>query len=133
MSDPREGGHQVEEGPRRGLDHLLLQTDDLGLAESFYIGFLGFTVKKRETFRDGRPLVVTEQGLGLTSGRPPGAGPVEHIAFRVTGIEELARRAGESNVPIVMGPTRTEYGLSLYVEDPDGNKIELFGQPDPDG
>jgi catechol-2,3-dioxygenase len=134
MPDPEAGPRsEARPAPRRGLDHLLLQTDDLQRAEAFYLGFLGFTVKKRETFRDGRPLVVTEQGLGLTSGRPPGAGPVEHIAFRATGIEELARRAGESNVPIVMGPMPTEYGLSLYLEDPDGNKIELFGQPDPDG
>ena len=32
-----------------------------------------------------------------------------------------------------MGPMATEYGLSLYLEDPDGNKIELFGEPDPNG
>jgi ureidoacrylate peracid hydrolase len=120
-------------GTSRRLDHLLLQTEDLDRAEAFYLGFLGFTVRKRENFRDGRSLVVTDQGLGLTSGRPPGTGPVEHIAFRATGIEGLARRAGELDVPIVMGPMVTEYGLSLYLEDPDGNKIELFGEPDPNG
>ena len=82
---------EVPETGRR-LDHLLLQTEDLDRAEAFYLGFLGFTVKKREIFRDGRSLIVTDQGLGLTSGRPPGTGPVEHIAFRATGIEVLARR-----------------------------------------
>jgi ureidoacrylate peracid hydrolase len=117
-------------GTGRRLDHLLLQTEDLDRAEAFYLGFLGFTVRKRETFRDGRPLVVTEQGLGLTTGRPSGTGPVEHIAFCATGIEGLARRAGELDVPVVMGPMATEYGLSLYLEDPDGNKIELFGEPE---
>ena len=123
---------EVPETGRR-LDHLLLQTEDLDRAEAFYLGFLGFTVKKREIFRDGRSLIVTDQGLGLTSGRPPGTGPVEHIAFRAAGIEVLARRAEELDVPIVMGPMATEYGLSLYLEDPDGNKIELFGEPDPNG
>lgn len=109
------------------LDHLLLQTTDLERAEQFYLGFLGFTVKKRDQVRDGRPLVVTDQGLGLTGGRPPGDGPLEHLAFRSSGIEALARRAEESDVPIVLGPIATDYGLSLYLEDPDGNKIELFG------
>src|SRR5262249_20671371 len=51
-----------------GLGHLLLQVTDLGAAESFYLGLLGLTVRKREDFRDGRPLVVTNEGLGLTDG-----------------------------------------------------------------
>jgi ureidoacrylate peracid hydrolase len=118
------------QGAGRHLDHLLLMTEHLDRAEAFYLGFLGFTVKKRGTFRDGRPLVVTDQGLGLTSGGSPGTGPVEHIAFSASGIEGLARRAVELGVPIVMGPMATEYGLSLYLEDPDGNKIELFGAPE---
>lgn len=110
------------------LGHLLLQTNDLDRSEAFYAGFLGLTVVKRESFRDGRPLVVTSEGLGLTSGRPAGAGPVEHIAFRAEGIAEMARRAEASGVPIVAGPEPSSYGISLYLEDPDGNKIELFGE-----
>lgn len=115
------------------LDHLLLQTADLDRSEAFYVGFLGFTVKKRDTVRDGRPLVVTHQGLGLTGQSPGGPGPVEHIAFRANGIQDLARRARENDVVIVMGPVATDYGLSLYLEDPDGNKIELFGEAEADG
>jgi ureidoacrylate peracid hydrolase len=115
-----------ERGGAVALGHLLLQTADLARAEAFYVEFLGFTIKKREPFRDGRPLIVTDQGLGLTSGRPPGAGPVEHIAFRATGVNEIAQRARAEGVPIVAGPEPSSYGLSLYLEDPDGNKIELF-------
>jgi len=112
------------------LGHLLLQTNDLERSEAFYMGFLGLTVAKREEFRDGRPLVVTNEGLGLTSGRPAGAGPVEHIAFRAEGVREMAQRAEASGIPIVAGPEPSSYGVSLYLEDPDGNKIELFGQED---
>ncbi|MGH2960782.1 MAG: isochorismatase family protein, partial [Solirubrobacterales bacterium] len=64
------------------LGHLLLETADLKRAERFYVDVLGFSVRKRERFRDGRPLVVTHQGLGLTSGVSGDGGPVEHIAFR---------------------------------------------------
>ncbi|CAN3130618.1 4-oxalocrotonate tautomerase family enzyme [Mycobacterium sp. smrl_JER01] len=110
-----------------GLGHLLLQTADLAAAEEFYLNFLGLTVRKREDFRDGRPLIVTDQGLGLTTGRPAGEGPVEHIAFRARNLSEIARRAKERGVPILDGPIPSGYGFSLYMLDPDGNKIEMIG------
>lgn len=111
-----------------GLGHLLLQVRDLERAERFYLGFLGLTVRTRETFRDGRPLVVTHEGVGLTNGRPDGEGPVEHVAFRARGIRELAERARAAGVTIVRGPEPGAYGLSLYLADPDGNQVELYGE-----
>ncbi|GFM16668.1 MULTISPECIES: 2-hydroxymuconate tautomerase [Mycobacteriaceae] len=110
-----------------GLGHLLLQTTDLAAAENFYIDFLGLTVRKREDFRDGRPLVVTHQGLGLTTGRPDGGNPVEHVAFRARNLPAIARRAEERGITIVSGPEPSGYGLSLYMLDPDGNKVEMIG------
>jgi ureidoacrylate peracid hydrolase len=52
---------------------------------------------------------------------------MEHIAFQGAGINELAGSAERLGIPIVRGPEPTEYGLSLYLEDPDGNTIEVFG------
>jgi ureidoacrylate peracid hydrolase len=116
-------------GPRAvALGHLLLQVGDLARAERFYVDFLGMKVKKRERFRDGRPLVVTNEGLGLTDGTPGGPGPVEHIAFRGHQIRAIAERAQEAGITIVRGPEPSAYGLSLYLTDPDGNQIELFGE-----
>jgi ureidoacrylate peracid hydrolase len=111
-----------------GLGHLLLQVSDLETAERFYVDFLGLTVKKREQFRDGRPLVVTHEGLGLTDGPPGGNGPVEHIAFHGRGIGAMAERCREAGVTIVRGPEPSSYGVSLYLKDPDGNQIEVFGE-----
>ena len=111
-----------------GLGHLLLQVTDLAAAESFYLDLLGLTVRKREEFRDGRPLVVTREGLGLTNGRPEGAGPLEHVAFRGSGIAALAERAAARGVEIVRGPEPSAYGVSLYLADPDGNVVEVFGE-----
>jgi ureidoacrylate peracid hydrolase len=110
------------------LGHLLLQVSHLETAERFYVDFLGLTVKKREQFRDGRPLVVTREGLGLTDGAPGGDGPVEHIAFHGHGIEAMAERCREAGVTIVRGPEPSSYGVSLYLQDPDGNQIEVFGE-----
>ena len=111
-----------------GLGHLLLQVSDLASAESFYLDLLGLTVRKREAFRDGRPLVVTNEGLGLTDGRPEGRGPLEHLAFHARGIAALAERAGAAGVEIVRGPEPSGYGTSLYLADPDGNVVEVFGE-----
>ena len=111
-----------------GLGHLLLQVSDLEAAEHFYLDLLGLTVRKREDFRDGRPLVVTHQGLGLTNGRPEGQGPLEHLAFSARGVAALAERARAEGVTVVRGPEPSAYGLSLYLADPDGNVVEVFAQ-----
>jgi 4-oxalocrotonate tautomerase family enzyme len=112
------------------VGHLLLQTADLEASERFYVGFLGLTVRNRDTFRDGRPLVVTNEGLGLTSGRPEGESPVEHIAFSARNIPAIADRARDEGVTILDGPMPTGYGTSLYLADPDGNRIEVYGDAD---
>jgi predicted enzyme related to lactoylglutathione lyase len=114
---------------RRGIHHLLLQTTDLKKAEDFYLGFLGFTVRKREEYIDGRPLTVTNEGLGLTNGATgePGA-VVEHIAFRMSDIRGVAERAKVQGVEVIKGPGPGPYGLAVYLSDPDGNRIELFSE-----
>lgn len=112
------------------VGHLLLQTADLEASERFYLGFLGLTVRNRDTFRDGRPLVVTNEGLGLTDGRPGGESPVEHIAFSARNIPAIADRARAEGVTILDGPMPTGYGTSLYLADPDGNRIEVYGDAD---
>ena len=114
-----------------GLGHLLLQVTDLQAAEAFYLGLLGLTVRKRETFRDGRPLTVTNEGLGLTDGRPDGLGPLEHLAFRGRGVHALAERAAAEGVQVVRGPEPSAYGVSIYLLDPDGNQVEVFAEEMP--
>ena len=113
----------------RGIHHLLLQTSDLDAAERFFLGFLGFTVRKREQFHDGRPLTVTNEGLGLTSGAPGGPRRVvEHIAFRSRtseGSPSACRAAGDRGD---QGARPGPYGLTVYLADPDGNRIELFSE-----
>ena len=113
----------------QGIHHVLLQTSDLAAAEAFYIEFLGFSVRKREKFHDGRPLTVTEEGLGLTSGVSGKAGSVvEHFAFRTTDIRTIAERAEEEGIEVLKEVGPGPYGLTVYLADPDGNKIELFSE-----
>lgn len=110
------------------LAHVLLQTRDIEAAQRFYIDLLGFGVRKREAFRDGRPLILTHQGMGITNGRAGGDGAnVDHIAFHVEGLDSLVERATAAGVRVVRGPESNAYGRSVYLEDPDGNEVELIG------
>lgn len=109
-----------------GVHHLLLETRDLAAAERFYTDVVGMTIRKRETFRDGRPLVLTHQGLGLTEGGTAEGGTIEHLAFRARNVDGIAERAQAANAPIVRGPGPGPYGHTVYLRDPDGNEIELF-------
>jgi 4-oxalocrotonate tautomerase family enzyme len=109
------------------LHHLLLQVKDLEVAERFYVEGLGFTVKHREPFPDGRPLTVLIEGMGLTVGGPEPPGPIEHIAFGVRDLDAYPARVERAGGKLLEGPVPGAYGRSLYFEDPDGNKLEFHG------
>lgn len=108
------------------MHHLLLETKDLAASVTFFIDVLGFAIRKRDSFRDGRPLVVMEQGLSLTEGGSGAKGVLQHLCFTARNVDALAERVLTSGHRIVRGPGPGPYGYTVYVEDPDGNEIELF-------
>lgn len=113
------------------LHHLLLEVSDLQRSLKFYLDVLGFTVVKEDVFRGDRPLFVTRQGLGLTSmasGQPEGSrarSGLEHLCFGARGVDALAGKAAAKGYRIVRGPSPGPYGHTVYIEDPDGNEVEL--------
>jgi ureidoacrylate peracid hydrolase len=107
------------------LHHLLLEVASLDRSLDFYQNTLRFTVRKREAFRDGRELVVTDQGLGLVARDGGGRGGLEHLCFAARGVDELAQRARTAGYPVVRGPGPGPYGHTVYIQDPDGNQVEL--------
>ncbi len=116
----------ADEPQTLGLAHLLLQVGDLEKSERFYVDILGFKVRKDASpLPDGRPLVVTEQGLGLTIGGP-GQNQVDHIAFEVRNVTAFAERVKKAGVPIFRELGPGAYGLTIYIKDPDNNIIEIF-------
>lgn len=111
------------------LHHLLLEVADLERSLDFYRGVLGFTVRKREPFRGERELVVTHQGLGLTTPLADSTpSRLEHLCFSARQIDEIAQRAHARGHRVVRGPGPGPYGHTVYLEDPDGNEIELVEQ-----
>lgn len=105
--------------------HILLQTADIVRSEQFYLEVLGFTRRQAKPLADGRPFVPTHQGLALTTGGGPGA-QIDHMAFRVHDVRAIAARCRRAGVRFYEDLHDGIYGLTIYVADPDGNRIELF-------
>jgi catechol 2,3-dioxygenase-like lactoylglutathione lyase family enzyme len=112
-----------------GLSHLLIQVSDLAAAEHFYCDLLGLEVKSRGTFGGDRPLIVTYQGLGITTlpSVPAAAASrnLEHVAFWVTQLDKLVERLRAEGIA-VEGPKANSYGRGIYALDPDGYRVECI-------
>ena len=131
----------------RELDHLVLRIVDLPAMLDFYGGVLGCTVERRVDsiglvqLRAGRSLIdlvpVTGE-LGRAGGAAPGreGRNLDHFCLRVEPFDEAAIRAHLRAHGIEAGPLAQRYGAegdgpSLYLQDPEGNTVELKGPPAP--
>ncbi len=129
----------------REIDHVVLRVVDLARMERFYREVLGCTVARRQEaigliqLRAGSALVdlVPVDGkLGRMGGAAPGkeGRNVDHICFRLEPFDEAAIRAHLAAHGVVAGPTDSRFGAegegpSIYLQDPEGNTIELKGPP----
>jgi len=132
----RAAGGAYRVPPGTGIGHVHLKVADLERAVAFYHGVLGFDV----TTRYGTQAAFLSAGgyhhhIGLNtweskggSAPPPGHTGLYHVAIRYATRAELAvavRRLVEANVPL---QGASDHGVSeaIYLEDPDGNGIELY-------
>jgi catechol 2,3-dioxygenase-like lactoylglutathione lyase family enzyme len=123
---PAQGVAKPREPRVYGFAHMLLQVSDIERSTHFYATLLGFTPRNAKPLPDGRPFVPFRQGLALTSGGPEKPAQIDHMAFRVTGVDELAARLEKAGVRFFEKLHDGIYGRTIYVADPDGNKIELY-------
>lgn len=124
----------MNDPPTFALSHLELYTGDVERLEAFYRRVLGFVVTDRGAAPGG--LVFLSRSPGehhqiVLNPRPGGAaraGTVDHIAFRVASLAALRRvhaalvdDGGAELETVSHGTT-----WSIYLRDPDGNRIEIF-------
>ena len=129
-----------------GLDHVVLRVRDIDRALAFYRDVLGCALERSlEDFglyqlRAGRSLidlVPVESELGRMGGAPPGSDGrnMDHFALAIVPFDPEALRAHLEAHGIAMGEVARRYGAegqgpSIYIEDPDGNTVELKGPPE---
>jgi glyoxylase I family protein len=131
----------------RGLDHLVLRVRDVAAMRRFYCDVLGCTFEREQAeigllqLRAGASLidlVAVEGKLGRKGGAAPGAQArnMDHFCLRVEGWDEEAMLAHLRAHGVAIGEIGRRYGAegngpSIYIEDPEGNTVELKGPPDP--
>jgi catechol 2,3-dioxygenase-like lactoylglutathione lyase family enzyme len=127
--------------PLAGLDHLVLRIRDRARMVRFYCDVLGCHVEREQPeigltqLRAGRALIDFVE-LDSKLGRMGGAGPgiegrnVDHFCIGISPFNETALRAHLVAHQVEIGETGLRYGaegegLSLYLQDPEGNTVEL--------
>jgi catechol 2,3-dioxygenase-like lactoylglutathione lyase family enzyme len=131
----------------REIDHLVLRTERLEAMIAFYTDVLGMSVERRLDdigliqLRAGRSLVdivPVDSEIGRKGGAAPGeqGRNLDHFCVRVDPFDEAAIRDQLKTKGVEAGPTERRYGAegtgpSIYIEDPDGNTVELKGPADP--
>jgi catechol 2,3-dioxygenase-like lactoylglutathione lyase family enzyme len=127
----------------RGLDHVVLRVADLPRALAFYRDVLGASLE-----RDAPQIGLTQLRIGASLidllnlagplGRLGGAGPgpegrnMDHFAVQVTPFDEAAIRTHLAAHNVKVTSSGQRYGAegegpSIYIQDPDGNTVELKG------
>ncbi len=125
-----------------GIDHVVLRVADQERAIAFYEGVLGAKVERRSEkigmvqLRAGRSLIdlIEAPADEAPAGKTTGGGNMDHFALRIEPFDEAAIRAHLEAHGIEAGEVKTRYGAegngpSLYIQDPDGNRVELKGPP----
>ncbi len=129
-----------------GIDHVVLRVADIERATRFYCDVLGCREERRVAdigliqLRAGTALidlVGVDSELGRAGGAAPGAEGrnVDHVALRIEVFDEAALRTHLEAHGVAAGEVKRRYGAegdgpSLYIEDPDGNTVELKGPAD---
>ncbi len=132
----------------KGLDHVVLRVVDVDRAIRFYGEVLGCAVEWR---RDDIGLVHLRAGacqidlvdiageIGAKGGGAPTEKErnVDHFCLNMEHFDEAAIRAHLEAQGIEMGEVVRRFGAegngpSTYIQDPDGNTVELKGPPESD-
>lgn len=122
------------------LDHVVLRVRDMDRAIAFYGNVLGALEERRidsiglVQLRAGRSLIDL---VPLPEDTDDGEANMEHFALTVNPFDPDTLREHLSRHGIDAGDVARRYGArgygpSLYLNDPDGNVVELKGPPDDD-
>jgi catechol 2,3-dioxygenase-like lactoylglutathione lyase family enzyme len=130
----------------RGIDHVVLRVRDIERMRKFYCDVLGAThVAYRPEFgmshlRAGAAMIdLVEVGgpLGKAGGAAPGSEGrnMDHLCLRIEPFNQDTIVAHLKKHGVTVGDIRNRFGAegngtSIYLNDPEGNVVELKGPSD---
>ena len=119
------------------IDHVVVRVRDMDRMLRFYTDVLGCHEERR---LESIGLVQLRAGaslIDLMQRRDAGEGPghnMDHFAVRIDPFDEASLRDHLAAHGVAAGRVESRYGAegtgpSLYIEDPEGNTVELKGPP----
>ena len=128
------------------IDHVVIRAHNADTLVEFYRNVLGCVVERRSApelglvqLRAGDSLidiVGVNSEIGRAGGPAPGEGGrnMDHFCVRVEPFNEDAIREHLGKHGVVASRLETRYGAegngpSIYIQDPEGNTVELKGPP----
>ncbi|WP_425145168.1 catechol 2,3-dioxygenase [Deinococcus sp.] len=125
--------------PVRRLDHINLMSPDVTTDKAFYMDDLGFRLREHIVAPDGGEMAAwlsvspLAHELAIMGDQAAGAaGRLHHVCYWYGApqhLSDLADVMREENIDIEAGPGKhgITQGMFMYVIEPGGNRIELFG------
>ncbi|MCK9563980.1 MAG: VOC family protein [Bacteroidales bacterium] len=128
----------------RNIDHIVLRVQDMDKSLDFYTNILGCEVAKRNEkyqmihLRAGSAMIdiIDIKGpLGIEGGAAPEneRRNVDHFCLNIEPFDESALIDYFKGLGMKVDRAETRYGAegygaSIYIRDPDGNRVELKGK-----
>jgi len=121
----------------KALGHVVLRVTDCERAEQFYSGLLGLPIMARFNEQGMRMTFFTlgnhhdfavMQVSGEGSSHAESAVGLHHVAFKIGDSLDELREAKTllEGAGVAVDPVDHEVTKSLYFDDPDGNKVEVY-------
>lgn len=126
-----------------GIDHVVIRARDIKTMMSFYLNVLNCEIEREVPdiglyqLRAGRALidlVDMNSTLGAEGGAPPGAEAhnMDHLCLRIEPWNPVAIFAHLKTHGVEASPVKARNGAegegpSIYLDDPEGNRIEIKG------
>jgi glyoxylase I family protein len=128
-----------------GIDHIVLRVRDVQRMVRFYVDVIGGALDRVQDdiglyqVRTGTSLidlVPVDSPIGREGGAAPGAEGrnMDHVCLRIDPFDGDAIVAWLRACGVDVGEVKSRYGAdgdgpSVYLQDPEGNRVELKGRP----
>jgi catechol 2,3-dioxygenase-like lactoylglutathione lyase family enzyme len=115
------------------IDHIVLRAREPSRIIAFYRDVLGCRVERQQTDIQLTQLRAGRSLIDVVPARDPavaGSGNLDHFCLTIQPFDAAVLRAYLQSQGVCAGESASRYGAqgegpSLYIEDPEGNKVEL--------